>query len=148
MEKEIEGMKRYALEFVRRGLVAMGFGPICLAIVYLILWKCSVVDTVSVEEMTVGILTVALMTFFAGGIGVVYQIERLPLMYAALIHGVTLYLDYATIYLINGWLADGLVSFLAFTVIFVVGFILIWCIVYVITKSNVEKMNRCMEKRF
>ena len=115
MEKEIEGMKKYVLRFIGCGLFAMGFGPITMAIVYLILWKCGVADVLSTEKMVVGILTVSLMAFLAGGIGVVYQIEQLPLMYAALLHGVTLYLDYVIVYLINGWLADGVAPFLIFT---------------------------------
>jgi hypothetical protein len=146
-EKENDKMKRYVLAFIQRGLLVMGWGPICMAVVYLILWKCGVVATVATGEMVLGILTVSLMTFFAGGIGVVYQIERLPLLYAFLIHFVTLYLDYVVIYLINGWLADGIIPFLIFTAIFIAGFLLIWCVVYFITRANVRKMNESMEGR-
>ena len=140
-------MKKYVLRFIGRGLFAMGFGPITMAIVYLILWKCGVADVLSTEKMVVGILTVSLMAFLAGGIGVVYQIEQLPLMYAILLHGVTLYLDYVIVYLINGWLADGVAPFLIFTAIFAVGFILIWSVVYLVTKSGVKKMNQRIERQ-
>lgn len=140
-------MKRHVLNFVKRGLFAMGFGPICLGVVYLFLWKFDVVETISVGEMVLGILTVSLMAFFAGGIGVVYEIEQLPLLYAALLHSVTLYLDYVVIYLINGWLADGAVPFLIFTACFVVCFWMIWFIVYAVSKSKVEQMNREMNQK-
>ncbi len=139
-------MKRHILAFIQRGMLVMGFGPICMAVVYLILWKCGAVETVTAGDMVLGILTVSLMAFFAGGIGVIYQIERLPLLYAALIHGVTLYLDYVVIYLINGWLADGIIPFLVFTAIFIAGFLLIWCVVYFITRANVRKMNESMDQ--
>ena len=139
-------MKRHVLEFFKRGMLVMGWGPICMAVVFLILWKCGVVAIVTTGEMVLGILTVSLMAFFAGGIGVVYQIERLPLLYAFLIHFVTLYLDYVAIYLVNGWLADGIIPFLVFTAIFIAGFLLIWCVVYCITRADVEKMNYDIKK--
>ncbi len=139
-------MSQHMKKFVLRGLVAMGFGPICLAVVYLVLWRCGAVESVGAGEMVLGVLTVSVMAFFAGGLNVVYEIERLPLLYAALIHSVILYLDYAVIYLINGWLEDGWIPFLSFSAIFAAGFWLIWFAVYLFTKANVEKMNRSMEQ--
>ena len=42
-------MKKYMLEFLRRGLVAAGFGPIVLAILYLILHNQYNIDTLTVN---------------------------------------------------------------------------------------------------
>ena len=81
--------------------------------------------SVGVGEMVLGVMTVSVMAFFAGGLNVAYEIDRLPLLYAALIHSVILYLDYAVIYLINVWLADGWIPFLSFSEIFATGFGLI-----------------------
>mgnify|MGYP003436517511 FL=1 len=71
----------------------------------------------------------------------VYQIERLPLMVAILIHGVVLYFAYLVTYLLNDWLEEGMMPLLVFTVIFVVGYLVIWAIIYAIIKGRTERIN-------
>ena len=85
-------MKRFVLDFLRRGLMACGFGPMVLAVVYLILQRCGVVETLTVYQVFVGIFSLSALAFVAGGMNAVYQIERLPLMVAIFIHGAVLYL--------------------------------------------------------
>ncbi|MBO7274970.1 MAG: DUF3021 family protein, partial [Clostridia bacterium] len=98
-------MKSFMSDFVRRGLVACGFGPVVLAVVYLVLHKCGVVDSLSVSEMCTGIFSLAALAFVAGGLNALYRIERMPLMAAVTVHGGALYLGYLATYLLNGWLS-------------------------------------------
>ena len=140
-------MKKWILEFVKRGLMAMGGGPIVLGIVYGCLWRSGVVDDLPAEDVAMGILTVSLMAFIAAGLTSLYQIERLPLLYAILIHGAVLYLDYAVIYLINGWIAEGSVPFLVFTLIFVLGYGLVWLIIYLVTRIKTDKLNQSLDQQ-
>lgn len=135
-------MKQYLLEFVKRGLLVMGLGPIVLAIVYISLGSADVITSLSVTEVVRGILTVSLMAFIAAGITVVYQIEELPLLYAMLLHGMVLYLDYIMLYLINGWLADGPAPFLIFTACYILGYALVWLIIYLILRRKTAELNR------
>lgn len=135
-------MKKYFKEFMHRGLLCMGFGPLVLAVVFGILDLCGVVHVISVSQMVLGIFTVILMAFIAAGVTIVYKIEKLPLLYATIIQGVTLYLDYAIIYLVNGWLKNGLTPFIIFTIIFVLGYALIWGIVYLFIRKDIEKINK------
>jgi len=135
-------MKKYVKEFLHRGLLCMGFGPLVLAIVFAILSLCGVVQTLAVSEMVLGIFTITVVAFVAAGVSVVYKIEELPLLYAILIHGVTLYVDYLAIYLVNGWLKDGVTPLIVFTVVFVLGFLLTWMIVYLFIRKDIKKMNR------
>lgn len=139
-------MKKHFIEFLKRGICAMGFGPLVLAIVFTILNLCGVVETVKVSEMVLGIFSISLMAFVAAGVTVVYQVERLPLLYATLIHGATLYIDYAVIYLVNGWLKEGIMPFIIFTLIFVLGYALVWVIVYLFIRKDVEKINKKIRK--
>ncbi len=44
-------MKKFVLEFLRRGLIASGIGPIVLSIVYLILQQTAAVETLSVNQV-------------------------------------------------------------------------------------------------
>ena len=119
-------MKKFVLEFLRRGLIAAGIGPIVLAFVYLILQQASAIETLSVNQVCIGIFSITALAFIAGGMNAIYQIERLPLMVAILIHGGILYISYLVTYLLNDWLAFGVMPIVVFTAIFVVGYIVIW----------------------
>ena len=87
-------MKNIVREFFRRGIAACGLGPVVLAVLYLILQRNGAVETLSVNEVCVGIFSLSALAFVAGGMNVVYQIEQLPLMAAISIHGVVLYVSY------------------------------------------------------
>ena len=139
-------MKRYVLEFIRRGLAAWGFGPLVLAVLYLVLQKQAVVETLSVNEVCVGIVSLSALAFVAGGMNFIYQIERLPLMVAILIHGSVLYVSYLATYLLNGWLDQGVTPVLVFTGIFVLGYLVIWAFIYAIIKKRTEGLNEMLRK--
>ena len=140
-------MKKYILDFLHRGLVACGFGPIILAFLYLILQQAAVVETLTVNQISIGILSLSALAFIAGGMNVVYQIERLPLMVAILIHGGVLYLCYLLTYLLNDWLEWGAVPFVVFSAIFVVGYTVIWAVIYSIIKRKTAKLNEMLKKK-
>ena len=140
-------MKKHMLDFIRRGLAAWGLGPIILAVLYLILRQQGVLETLSVSQVCIGILSLSALAFIAGGMNALYQIEQLPLMMAILIHGGVLYLSYLATYLVNGWLEWGIAPILVFTGIFVVGYFVIWAIIYWIIKKNTDQINEMMEKK-
>lgn len=140
-------MKKIIEEFFRRGLIACGFGPIVLAIIYLILQKNGVVDTLTVNQVSIGILSITAFAFIAGSMNALYQIERLPLMVAILIHGVVLYFTYLGTYLINDWLKIGVIPILIFTGIFIVGYLVIWVMIYAIIKKRTGKINLLLEQK-
>lgn len=140
-------MKRFVLDFLRRGLMACGFGPMVLAVVYLILQRCGVVETLTVYQVFVGIFSLSALAFVAGGMNAVYQIERLPLMVAILIHGAVLYLGYLGTYLLNGWLEWGALPILVFSGIFALGYLVIWAIIYCIIKRNTERINAVLKQK-
>lgn len=137
-------MKRFLVSFAKRGLMASVGGPVVLAIVYGILGKTGVVESLLPGQVCMGILTVSLMAFVAAGITVVYEMERLPLFSAILIHGLVLYADYILIYLLNGWLKSQLIPILIFTGIFIAGYAVIWVIIYTATKNSTRSLNRQM----
>ena len=140
-------MKKNVLGFFRRGLIACGFGPIVLAILYLILQHQGAVQTLTVHQVCLGIFSLSTLAFIAGGMNVVYQIEQLPLMVAILIHGCVLYISYLVTYLLNDWLKWGVVPIIAFSAIFVAGYIVIWTVIYSIIKRNTDKLNESLKKR-
>ena len=88
-----------------------------------------------------------MLAFVAGGLNVLYQIERLPLMMAILIHGSVLYISYLVTYLLNDWLEQGSLPILIFSGIFVFGYLTIWVVIYFITKKNTEAVNRALNQK-
>ena len=140
-------MKNIIAEFLRRGVAASGFGPIILAILYLILQEQGVVETVTVNEVCLGIFSLSTLAFLAGGMNVVYQIEHLPLMKAILIHGVVLYVGYLTTYLLNGWLDWGILPVVVFSGIFVLGYLIIWGVIYFIIRKDTARVNKILKEK-
>ena len=139
-------MKKFISEFFRRGFASCGVGPIILAILYLILQKTSVIDTLTVSQVSIGIFSITALAFIAGGMNAIYQIEQLPLMVAILIHGSVLYLGYLGTYLLNDWLDFGAIPIAVFSAFFVFGYIVIWASIYHITKRRAGKLNEALKK--
>jgi hypothetical protein len=135
-------MKKYILGFIHKGLLACGFGPIIWAIVYFFLEKNGVVEILMARKVIFEIVTVTLLAFVAGGINIIYQIEKLPLMTAISVHGVVLYLDYVVIYLLNGWIVFGAVPLVVFTACFFAGYAVVWAIIYIVMRINANRMNQ------
>ena len=138
-------MKRNLGEFCRRGFIACGFGPLVLAVFYLILQEQTGLQIVSIKEVCIGIFSLSALSFMAGGMNAVYQIEQIPLMVAILIHGSVLYVCYLITYLINGWLKWGSIPILVFSGIFILGYFTIWAIIYAIIRRNTERINGILE---
>ena len=139
-------MKSFWKEFLLRGLICAGGGPVVLGILYYILGATGTVDALTPKEVCIGILTITMLAFIAAGMTAIYQTERLPLPNKILIHGGSLYIAYLLTYLLNGWLERSATPIFVFSVIFVLSFLTIWAIIYSITKRNTEKLNEMLKK--
>lgn len=139
-------VKKYFKDFLLRGLVSMGFGSIVLSIVYGILGLCDVVDKIAVNEVVLGYLSLTALAFLCGGMTVVYQIEEIGISKSITVHGLMLYIAYAVVYLTNNWLKDGIIPFIVFTIIFVVGYALVWIVIYLVTKRGTDILNKKFNK--
>ena len=139
-------MKSFWKDFLFRGLIACAGGPIVLAIIYGIIGATGEVTSLTPQEVCLGILTITLLAFTVAGMTAIYQVEKLPLASAILIHGGVLYATYLLIYLINGWLQKDLIPFLIFTGIFLLVYLLIWVIIYSVEKAKIKKINEMRKK--
>ena len=136
-------MKKYVLEFVKRGLMAASGGPLILAIIYGVLEATKTVTVLTPGEACMGIVSITVMAFIAAGITMIYQVESLPLPMAILIHGGVLYLDYLMIYLLNSWLPGNAIGI--FTAIFFASFAAIWLVIYLCIRAKTKKLNEKMK---
>jgi len=132
-------MKKFWKEFLLRGMLCAWCGPVIMCIIWFCLHKAGVLGTMEAGNVIREVLSSLLVAFVAAGITAVHKMEQLPLGMSMLIHMAVLYLDYLVIYLINDWLKVSAIWL--FTVIFVVGFALIWLIIYLTNRSAVRRMN-------
>lgn len=134
-------MKAFWKQFLIRGLICAGGGPLVMAVIYGILGVTGVVVSLSPAQVCIGIISTTLLAFITAGMTAIYQMEQLPLPTMILLHGGTLYLAYILTYLLNNWLENTLIPILVFTGIFAAGYALIWLIVYLVEKAKAEKLN-------
>lgn len=139
-------MKKYVLEFVKRGLMAAAGGPVILAIIYGILGATGAVTALTPAEVCQGILSITLMAFIIAGISMIYTVESLPLGMAVLIHAGVLYLDYLLVYLLNSWIPKNWQAIGIFTLIFAAGYGVVWLVIYLCIRQNTRKLNARMKK--
>ena len=126
-------------EFFKRGFVSAWGGPVVLAIIFL----CIGNGDITLADAAKGILSITALAFIAGGITTVYQIEKLALFPAILIHGLVLYGTYLAVYLLNGWLAKGF-PILIFSICFVAGYALIWLIIFCTTRKKAAMLTQAL----
>ena len=137
-------MKKFWKEFLLRGLISAAGGPLVLAAIYGILSATGSVTTITTAEVCMGIITITLMAFIVAGMTAIYQMENLPLATMILLHGGALYIVYILTYIINGWLVQSLIPILVFTGIFLVGYAIIWAIIYFVEKTKTDKINKML----
>lgn len=140
-------MKAFIKQFILRGLLAAGGGPLVLAVIYGTLGATGAASSFSPREVCLGIVSVTLLAFTVAGMTAIYQLEQLPLAFAIIIHGSVLYLSYILVYLINGWLKQQLFPVLIFSAVFLIGYALIWLIIYFTTKVKTDRINQTLSAR-
>lgn len=134
-------MNVYVKNFLHRGLLFGGFGPIVLGIVYAIL-QATVTDfSLTGGQVLLAIVSTYLLAFLQAGTSVFNQIEHWPLAKSLLCHFATLYAAYSLCYVGNTWIPFEPAVLLIFTAIFVGGYFLIWGTVLLCIKAVSRKMN-------
>lgn len=135
-------MNKYVKEFLHRGLMFGGFGPIIVGIIYLVLSYNIAGFSLGGADAFISIVSIYLLAFVHAGSSVFNQIEHWSTMKGLLCQLVSLYIAYVVCYLINSWIPFEFSVILIFTAIFVVGYLAIWGIVYLCVKGNAKKLNK------
>ena len=138
-------MKKFLKEFLFRGLICAAGGPLVLAVIYGILGAAGAAETIPATEVSMGIVTITLLAFIAAGMTAIYQVERLPIATMILLHGGALYIAYILTCVKGDKVLDFLIPILIFTGIFLVGYALIWLIIYCIEKAKADKLNKLLK---
>lgn len=133
---------KYLKEFLHRGLMFGGFGPIVMGIVIAILGFT--LDEFSIEgwQILLAVVSTYLLAFVQAGATVFNQIEHWSLPKSLGLHFLVLYVAYSLSYVLNSWIPFEPVVLLIFTAIFTAMFFLIWILVYSIVKATEKKLNK------
>lgn len=134
-------MKKYAVEFLKRGMLFGGFGPILAAIIYYII-SLSTDIKFSGSEILIGIISTYLLAFIQAGASIFNQIENWPIYKSLGIHMLTIYIAYLGCYLVNSWIPFYWDVVLIFTIVFIVTYLLIWTIVYIVVNKITKDLNK------
>lgn len=138
-------MKKYLKEFLKRGLMFGGFGPIIMAMIYFIIEKTAGL-TLNGGEAFVAVISTYLLAFVQAGASVFNQIEHWPITKSLACHFVTLFVAYTACYLLNSWIPFEISVILIFAAIFILSYFIIWTIVYLATKSASKRLNAQINK--
>lgn len=135
-------MNKYAKEFLRRGALFAGLGPIVAASVFYVLSLTLADFSLSGGQMLTAVVTTYLLAFVQAGASVFHQIDHWSLPKAMLCHLGLLYAAYVSCYLLNSWIPFEWTVIGIFTVIFVVGYFAIWLITYLSVRAVGRRMNQ------
>ena len=135
-------MNKYLKEFLHRGLMFGGFGPIVMGIIYVILQNTVKDFSLNGTEVCLAIISTYILAFLQAGATVFNQIESWSLPKSLLCHFTTIFAAYSICYILNTWIPFEPNVLLIFATIFIVIYFIIWITVYLTVKSVSSKMNK------
>ena len=134
-------MNKYLKEFLHRGLIFSGFGPVVLGIILFIVSKTVDDFSISGEQILLGIVSTYILAFVQAGATVFNQIEHWSTPKSLFCHFGMLYAVYVMCYVLNSWIPFEWGVIGVFTAIFVAVFFTVWFTVYFIVKATSKKLN-------
>ena len=135
-------MNKYVKNYLQRGIVFGGFGPIVAGLVFWILQLAGVEVLLSGAQVLIAIVSTYVLAFVQAGASVFNQREEWPLAKSMGLHFLSLYIVYVGCYLVNRWIPFAWQVIAVFTGIFVLAYLAIWLTVYFVIKSVSKKLNK------
>ena len=135
-------MNQYLKEFLHRGLMFGGFGPVIAGIIFAILDGTLAGFSLRGGQVLLAVISIYLLAFIHAGASVFNQIEHWPIAKSLFCHFFLLYVAYVCCYLLNAWIPFEPMVIAIFTAIFVVGYFVIWISVYLAIKATGKKLNK------
>jgi hypothetical protein len=139
-------MNRHLKDFIFRGLLFSGFGPIILGIVFFFLEIGGVDLELTGKDVFIAIISTYVIAFVQAGASVFNQIEHWPLAKSLGLHFSALFAVYSLTYVINSWIPFEPLALLFFCLVFIVIYFSVWLTVYFSTKAYTKKMNAKIEE--
>ena len=134
-------MNKYVKEFLKRGLMFSGFGPIIAGIVYLCIESSGIDLKLTAGTVFLAIITTYIIAFVQAGSSVFNQIDTWSKAKSLFFQMTSIYIVYMGGYLINNWIPFKIEVIIIFTSVYVATYLAIWLTVYLITKNMTKKLN-------
>lgn len=134
-------MNPYVKEYIKRGLIFSGLGPIVAGIVYVIIEMSGVKLNLTGVEVLLAVVSTYIMAFVQAGSSVFNTIENWGKAKSILFQMTSIYAVYIIGYLINRWIPLDFRIILIFTASFVTIYLIIWFIVYFFVRKEAKKLN-------
>lgn len=134
-------MNKYVKEFLHRGLMFSGFGPIIVGIVYICISNSVDDFTLTASEVCMAIVSMYILAFLQAGASVFNQIDNWSVPKSTLFHFLTIYVAYVGAYLLNRWIPFNINYIIIFTSIFVVTYLVIWISVAITIRATSKRLN-------
>ncbi len=139
-------MNIYLKEFLKRGFMFSGLGPVTVSIVFFVISLFEKNFQLSAPQLLIAIISSYFLAFIQAGVTVFNQIDHWSITKALACHFSSLYIAYLICYLINSWIPFNTTVVLIFTVIFVVTFFIIWAVVFLTVRHLSRKLNKNLSK--
>ena len=141
-------MNKYVKEYLKRGLIFSGFGPVVAGIIYVCIEKSGTELNLSGTDVLLAIVSTYIMAFVQAAASTFNQIETWSKPKALFWQMSTIYVVYLGGYLINRWIPLDWKVILIFTSIYITAYLVVWFTVYLIVKKESKKLNqRLIEKQ-
>lgn len=134
-------MNRYVKNFIHRGLIFGGFGPVILGAVLCIIDLSGVDLALNGVDILLAILSTYVLAFVQAGASVFNQIEHWSIARSLGFHFSALFIVYTATYLVNSWIPFEPLAILFFCLIFVLTYFTVWITVYFSVRAHTKRMN-------
>lgn len=134
-------MNYYVKEFLKRGLIFSGLGPIVAGIVYVIIELSGTKLSLSGFEVFLAILTTYIIAFVQAGSSVFNQVEKWSKVKSMFFQLISIYVVYIGGYLLNKWIPFKIEVIIIVSVTLIAIFLIIWLTVFLITKKVSKNLN-------
>lgn len=138
--------KTYVIEFLKRGLIFGGFGPIVTGIVFFVIDLSVGGISISGTDALLAIISTYLLAFIHAGASIFNQIEHWPIAKSLGIHFSTLFVAYSLCYIVNSWIPFEPMVLLIFFGAFTLTYLIIWLSVYLAVRGVRRTFNAQLEK--
>ena len=132
---------KYVKEYLHRGLMFGGFGPIIVGVGFSILSISVSNFSITGGQILLAIVSTYLLAFVQAGSSIFNQIERWSIGKSLFFHFVSIYIAYSLCYVANSWIPFEPMVLLIFTAIFTAAYLVIWFSVYFIARATRKKLN-------
>ena len=134
-------MNKHIKNFLHRGLIFGGFGPIVVGLVIYIIDICGEEIALDGQDLLLAVTSSYVLAFVHAGASVFNEIESWPITKSLLCHFSLLFVVYSLTYVINSWIPFEPLVLLIFCTTFVATYLIVWLTVYLAIKARTKKLN-------